>query len=108
MTNYVSVDVSGTAGTTVTERSGTTSSDTISAGSTVAWRNTGAGAHVVTITTNNTTGDGLAVADRTISLAAGETKVGKVPEAWGDANDRCAVAIDGTASEVKFIVMGGL
>lgn len=107
MTNYTSVDVSGSAGTVVTERAGTASSDTISAGSLVLWRNTGAGAHVVTITTNNTAG-GLAVADRTISLAAGECKAGGVPESWGDANNRCAVAIDGTPSEVKFYVMGGL
>lgn len=103
MTDYASVDGTSNAGTTVTERSGTASSDTVTAGSTVLWRNTGAGTHVVTLTTNNTEG-GLAVADRTISIAAAGAKVGAIPEAWGDANGRVAVAIDGTPSEVKYYV----
>jgi len=107
MTDYASTDVTSNAGTAVTERSGTSSSDTISAGSFVLWRNTGVGAHVVTLTTNNTD-DGLAVADRTISLAAGQVKAGPVLEEWGDANGKVAVAIDSTASEVKYYVMGGI
>lgn len=107
MTDYASTDVSSSVGTAVTERSGTTASDTITAGSVVLWRNTGAGTHVVTLTTNNTVGD-LAIADRTISLAAGQNKAGKVPVDWGDANGKVAVAIDGTAAEVKYSVLGGL
>lgn len=107
MTDYASVDVTGSTGTTVTERSGTTSSDTVTAGSVVLWRNTGAGTHVVTLTTNNTVGD-LAVADRTISIAAGTNKAGRVPLAWGDSNGKVQVAIDGTASEVKYSVLGGI
>jgi hypothetical protein len=107
MTDYASVDVTSSAGTAVTERSGTSSSDTVTAGSLVLWRNTGAGTHVVTLTTNNTVGD-LAVADRTISLAAGQNKAGRVPLEWGDANGVVQVAIDGTAAEVKYSVMGGL
>lgn len=107
MTDYASTDVTSSAGTAVTERSGTSSSDTVTAGSVVLWRNTGAGTHVVTLTTNNTVGD-LAVADRTISLAAGQNKAGRVPRDWGDADGKVAVAIDGTASEVKYSVMGGL
>jgi hypothetical protein len=107
MTDYAGTDVNSSAGTTVTERTGTTSSDTVAAGSLVLWRNTGAGTHVVTLTTNNTVGD-LAVADRTISLAAGAVKAGRVPLQWGDANGKVQVAIDGTATEVKYYVLGGL
>lgn len=103
MTDYASVDGTSNAGTAVTERTGTASSDTVSAGSTVLWRNTGAGTHVVTLTTSNTVG-GLAVADRTISIPAGAAKVGAVPEVWGDANGKVAVAIDGTPTEVKYFV----
>jgi len=107
MTDYAATNVMSSAGTVVTERAGTASSDTVEAGSVVLWRNTGAGAHVVTITTNNTDG-GLAVADRTISLAAGQNKAGRVAREWGDENGRCAVTIDGTASEVKYSVLGGM
>jgi hypothetical protein len=108
VTDYASVDVTSSAGTAVTERSGTASSDTVTAGSVVLWRNTGAGTHVVTLTTNNVAAGGLAVADRTISMTAGQNKAGRVPLEWGDADGKVAVAIDGTASEVKYSVMGGL
>lgn len=107
MTDYTATDVSASTGTTVTARTGTTSSDTVEAGSLVLWRNAGAGTHVVTLTTNNTVGD-LAVADRTISIAAGTAKAGRVPGQWGDANDRVQVAIDGTANEVTYYVMDGV
>lgn len=107
MTDYAGVDATAPAGTVVTEHSGTASSDTVTAGSTVLWRNTGAGTHVVTITTNNTE-NGLAVADQPISLTAGQNKVSKILEKWGDANGKCAIAIDGTPSEVKFDVIGGI
>lgn len=107
MTDYAGTDATANAGTAITERTGTASSDTVPAGSTVLWRNTGAGTHVVTLTTNNTEA-GLAVADRTISIPAGTAKVGPVLEAWGDANGRVQVAIDGTPTEVKYYVLGGL
>ncbi len=107
MTDYASVDASAPAGTIVTERSGTASADTVTAGATVLWRNTGAGAHVVTLTTNNTT-DNLAVADQPISLAAGQIKVSKVLSEWGDSNGKVQVGIDGTASEVKYYVLAGM
>ena len=107
MTDYAATDVSSNAGTALTERSGTSSSDTVEAGSTVLWRNTGAGTHVVTLTTNNTVSGDLAVADRTITLTTGQIKAGRVPTQWGDGNGRVPVAIDGTASEVKYYVMTG-
>ncbi len=93
------------AGTVVVERTGTASADTVPAGARVLWRNTGAGAHNVTLTTNNTT-QGLAVADQVINLTAGQAKLSTVANEWGDANGRVAVAIDGTASEVRYYLMG--
>lgn len=108
MTDYAATDVSASSGTAITERSGTSSSDTVEAGALVLWRNTGAGTHVVTITTNNTAAGSLAVADQTISIPAGTNKAARVRPEWGDVNGRCAVAIDGTASEVKYSVMGGI
>lgn len=107
MADYAAEDVTSNAGSTLTERTGTAAADTVPSGSLVVWRNTGAGTHVVTITTNNTV-DGLAVADRTISIAAGAIKAGRIKPEWGDASSRCAVAIDGTAGEVKYYVLGGI
>lgn len=107
MANYAADNVASSQGTAVSERAGTASADTVPAGSVVLWRNTGVGAHTVTLTTNNTVGD-LAVADRQIALAAGQAKAGRVPVEWGDADRRVQVAVDGTASEVKFYVLGGI
>lgn len=107
MTDYAATSVGTFSGTAVTERSGTTSSDTVEAGALILWRNTGAGTHVVTLTTSNTE-DGLAVADQTISMTAGQNKVSRVPAKWGDDNGRVAVGIDGTATEVKYSVLGGV
>ena len=107
MADYAADNVASSQGTAVTERSGTASADTVPAGSVVVWRNAGAGAHVVTLTTNNVVGD-LAVADRTIALAAGQVKAGRVPREWGDVNRRVQVAIDGTAAEVTYYVLGGI
>lgn len=104
MADYDSV-IPAYAGAVVTERSGTASADTVPAGARVLWRNTGAGTHTVTITTNNTT-QGLAVADQVITLTAGQNKISLIAGEWGDVNGRCAVAIDGTASEVKYSVVG--
>jgi len=107
MADYTGTYAAGNAGVQIPERSGTTSGDTVPAGALVVWRNTGAGTHVVTITTNNTQG-GLAVADQPITIPAGQTWAGRIRNEWGDANGRCAVGIDGTASEVKYYVMGGI
>ena len=107
MADYLADNVASSAGATITERSGTASADTVAAGSVVVWRNTGASSHTVTLTTNNTVGD-LAVADRTIAIPAGQVRAARVPVEWGDANRRVQVAIDGTASEVKYYVLGGV
>lgn len=108
MADYAAENVATTSGVTLTERSGTASSDTVAAGSIVLFRNTGAGSHDVTITTNNTS-DGLAVADRVLTLSAGQIRAIRINRDWGDANGLCALAIaNATPSEVKFYVMGGV
>lgn len=107
MADYAGENVAGFAGSVLTERSGTASADTVPAGAMVVWRNTGAGAHNVTLTTNNTY-NGLAIADQVIPFTAGQVKGARVPLDWGDANGRVQVAIDGTATEVKYYVLGGV
>lgn len=107
MANYAADNVSSTAGTTVNARTGTASADTVPAGAMVLWRNTGAGTHVITLT-NSQQVDGLTVANRTISITTGAQKAGRINQNWGDANGNVAVAIDGTAAEVVYYVMGGI
>jgi hypothetical protein len=89
------------AGTTVTPVTGASSGDTVPAGSTILIQNTGAGTHVVTLT-NNQQVDGLQVPNRAHSIAAGAFRLAKVPNSYGDANGLVAIAIDGTATEVKY------
>lgn len=107
MTDYAADSASGTIGTTLTVRSGTASADTVPAGSYVVWQNTGAGTHVVTLGNNFATDTGNAPS-RTISIPAGGFKGGRINSAWGDSNGRVSVAIDGTASEVKYMIPGGI
>lgn len=92
------------AGTTVSQITGAASGDTVPAGSTILMFNGGAGSHVVTFA-NNATNDGLAVASRTHTIAAGAYRLAKVPSSYGDANGLVAVTIDGTATEVKYWVI---
>ena len=106
MTDYSAEGAASVTPGVVTERSGTASADTLPAGALVLWRNTGAGTHNVTLTTNNTV-DGLAVADMAFALSAGQNKAGRIKPEWADANGRVQVAIDGTATEVKYSVLGG-
>jgi hypothetical protein len=86
---------------------GTASADTVPAGCFLIIRNNGAGAHIITLTTNNLAG-GLAVADKPITVPAGQMWGGRVAPEWGDANGRVQVAIDGTASEVTYHIVGGI
>lgn len=106
MADYAAETASATAGTAITERTGSASSDTVPAGAIVLWRNTGAGTHVITLTTSNTT-HGLAVADQTISIPAGTAKASRIHPDWSTTGT-VAVAIDGTATEVKYYVLGGV
>jgi hypothetical protein len=96
----------GVLGVLVTERSGATAgTDTVPAGARLLMRNTGAGSHVVTLVTNNTP-FGLALADNAITLTAGQIKWVTVPAEFGDANGRVGIGVDGTATEVKYYVLG--
>ena len=106
MADYAAESAVAPGGTAITARTGTASADTVPAGAIVLWRNTGAGTHVVTLTTNNTAA-GLAVADQTISMTTGTQKASRILPEWGDANGRVAVAIDGTAAEVVYYIFGG-
>jgi hypothetical protein len=106
MADNAAVTVANPAGTLAATITGTASADTVPAGSIVLWRNTGAGSHTVTLTTNNLAG-GLAVADMVITVANGTQQVGRVLPEWGDANGRVAVAINGTAAEVLYTILGG-
>ena len=94
------------AGTLVTERSGATAgTDTVPGGSRILMRNTGAGAHNVTLVTNNTS-FGLAVADDVIAFTAGQVKWVTVPMEFADANGRVGIGVDGTATELKYYILG--
>lgn len=109
MTNYAAEAAGLPGGGAITERAGTASSDAVPAGSIVLWRNTGAGSHDVTVTTNNTAAGGLAIADMVITMAAGAIKASQILNDWGDANGFCAIAIaNATPSELKFYILGGI
>ncbi len=109
MTNYAA-DAPTTAGTVVTQKSGTASADAVPAGSTVLFQNTGAGAHNIDIAIGFTY-DGLSPGSaatpgkRRINITAGQYLLVFVRPDAGDANGLCALTIDGTAAEIKFWVM---
>ncbi len=107
MTDYAADAASSTVGTTLTVRTGTASSDTVPAGSYVVFQNTGAGTHVVTLTNNYATDTGVPPV-RSISMPAGGFKGVRINSAWGDANGRVAVGVDGTVAEVKYMIIGGI
>lgn len=107
MTDYAAEAAKLIAGGTVSKRTGTASADTVPGGAVVVWVNTGAGTHVVTLTTNNTP-YGLALGDQTISLLTNTAKSSFIHPDWADSSNRVQVAIDGTAAEVTYYVLGGL
>lgn len=113
MTDYAA-DEPTSAGVTVTQRTGTASSDTVPAGCVLLVSNTGAGSHNFDLTINatydglgvNTAAVGNATGVRRHAVANGAYRLIRVPASYGDANGRVAVAIDGTPTEVKFWVLG--
>ena len=107
MTDYAGVDANQSGGTAILPRTGSAAADTVPAGAVVLWINAGAGAHTVTLTTSNTTG-GLAVADQVITIPATSAQVSRIRNEWADANGRVAVAINGTATEVTYYVLGSV
>ncbi|WBB94186.1 hypothetical protein [Verrucosispora sp. WMMC514] len=57
--------------------------------------------------TPSATVDGLPLsAGRVVAVAAGAAAAIRVPARWADANGRVPLAIDGTASEVLYWVIG--
>lgn len=107
MTDFAAEQISNT-GTSVTERSGAASGDTVPAGSVVFMRNTGAGSHDVTFT-NNLLVEGLTVANRTVAMAASAIKVVRISSTLGDANNRVAMAVaNATPTELKYYIIGGV
>lgn len=110
MTDYAGV-APVSQGAAITQISGTASADTVPAGNTVLFFNSGAGSHNVDLSIGYTF-DGLPVGSaatsgkRRIPIAAGAYSLVRVPASYGDANGRVPVAIDATASEVKFWVIG--
>jgi hypothetical protein len=107
MTAYAATNVATTAFALVPPRTGATSGDTVPAGAMMLIRNSGAGSHTVTLT-NSATQDGLTVSNRVITLAAGEVWAGRVNPAWAASDGTVAVAINGTASEVIYYLLGGI
>src|SRR3954465_13007068 len=107
MTDFAADSVDSVTGGTLTKRTGTASADPVPAGSTVVWVNSGAGSHTVTLT-NNKTDQGLAISSRIITIAAGGAWGGRIDPLVGDASGRVAVAINGTAAEVTYYVIGGI
>jgi len=111
MTNYTPDLVTEAGTTAATLRSGTASADAVTAGSLLLLQNTGAGAHNVDITINATyhglsPGSAATPGKRRVAITAGQWLPVRVPAEFGDANGLCALTIDGTASEVKFFVLG--
>jgi hypothetical protein len=105
MTDFDPVAASPTA-TTVTERSGATAgTDTVPGGSRLLIRNTGAGAHVVTLVTNNTS-YGLPVTDNAITIPAAGVRYVYVPMEFADTNGRVGIGVDAAPTEVKYCVLG--
>lgn len=110
MADYAA-DAPTSAGTTITQRSGTAAADTLPAGAVVLFQNTGAGSHNVDLTINFLF-DGLAPGSaatpgkRRVVIAAGAYSLVRIPANYGDSNGRVAVAIDATPSEVKYWVIG--
>lgn len=107
MTDYAADAAATSTGATLTARTGTASADTVPAGAYVVWRNTGAGSHTITLT-NNKTDDGLAITSKVLTVAAGAVYGARVNPSWGDASGRVGVAINGTAAEVIYYVVGGI
>ena len=103
MTDYAADSVDSITGGAATKRTGTASADTVPAGATVLWVNSGAGSHTVTLT-NNKTDQGLTISSRVITVAAGGAYQSRIDPGSGDANGRVAVAINGTATEVTYYI----
>lgn len=108
MTDFAAEPGGLTAGGAITERAGAASGDTVPINAVVFMRNTGAGSHDITFL-NSQTQDGLAVAARTVAMAAGAVKSVRINSLWGDGNGRVGYTIaNATPSEMKLYILGGI
>ncbi len=107
MADYTADAAGSNVGTALTSRTGTTSGDTVPAGSYLVARHTGAGSHTITFG-NNFSVDGTTSGQRVWNIPAGATYGGRVEARWGDANGRVSIAINGTAAEVLYNIVGNV
>jgi hypothetical protein len=107
MTAYTGTNVNTSAFALVPPRTGAASGDTVPAGALLLIRNSGAGSHTFTFT-NSATYTGLTVSNRIVTLAAGEVWTGRVDPSWAAPDGTVAVAINATASEVIYYVLGNV
>jgi len=107
MTDFAADLAASYAGGALTRRTGAASGDTVPAGAYVVWVNAGAGSHTVTLT-NNKTDQGLSISNRVYPIPALSAWGARVDPLMGDANGRVAVAINGTATEVSYYIIGGV
>jgi hypothetical protein len=112
VTDYAPDPQAPTAGAAGTLRTATASADTVAAGCLMLVNNTGVGAHNVDLGVNYSY-DGLnpgSVATgpgkRRFTIPAGTWMWIRVRADAGDANGRCSVTVDATASEVKYFTIG--
>ena len=110
MTDFPGEGPALTAGTAGTQRTGSASADTVPAGALLLINNAGAGSHNFDLGVNFNVNGMLAGSvssgpgKRRIVIAAASWTWVRVNPAAGDANSRCSVTIDATASEVKYFV----
>lgn len=110
MTDYAA-EAATSAGTVVNQRTGSASADTVPAGQRLLINNTGAGAHNVDLAIGYlfdglSPGSAATPGKRRINITAGQWLYVDVPAAYADpSTGRVAVAIDGTAGEIKFFVL---
>jgi hypothetical protein len=100
VTDYAAEAGDTTAGATLTRRTLAATGDTVPAGALLLIRNTGAGAHTLTVANNYTTDTGVPPV-RSFPVAAGTFGSLRVNRNWGDSNGRCAVTMSGTVAEVE-------
>src|SRR5689334_1901695 len=106
MADYPAEGSKNSAGAQLTRRTGTASADRVPAGATLIANNNGAGTHTLTFT-NTGTYQGLTISNRTRTIAAsGGAVIWVDPALDGDLDGWVSLAIDGTASEVTYYVVG--
>lgn len=106
MTDFAAESIGSSAGSVLTERSGTAvATNTVPAGARILARNTGAGVHTIVLPIGALY-DGQAVTARTITMAAGAIWGFTIPPGYGDASGRVGLYVgEGTQAEVKYYVV---